>query len=189
MLFILGQTVKSAFTNHYYQYSSFTTSFDDALRRSSEATFAGVQGHLFVPNTYTEFRHVVYGNGWIVHVLWLGFTDSAQENVWTVAAGPYAGQDVSDMMWWWPGEPQGGRSENCVVYYPHVAEFGDFGCGANVRFAIEFECPIGQQFNNQGTACVGMTFSKHPSTNRSCLHLSSLSTPSPPLPTRARFIL
>ena len=148
------------FTNNYYSYVTAATTFDDAIKLSSEASFAGVRGHLFVPNTYLEFQRVVSHGNWNQATVWLGYTDAAVEGKWVFAAGPYAGTDVSNFMWWWPGENNGGTAENCAAYGPGSYELGDIPCSHRHRYIIEFACPFGQRFNAQGTACVGSFMSK-----------------------------
>ncbi len=149
-----GQTFKSAFTLHYYSFEPTAATFNAASQKASEKTYAGVLGHMFVPHTYKEFQEVL----WVVasaNPVWIGFMDEVNEGKWRLSHGPYAGVDVSDALWWWPGENNGGTAENCALYAPNLFELGDAPCSHSHRYVIEFECPFGQQFNSQGTACVG----------------------------------
>jgi hypothetical protein len=156
----VAQIVKSSITQNYYSVSVAAVTFDEAVMESEEETYAGVQGHLFVPNSFLELGQV---QGNIIAPLfggnhWLGMTDEFVEGKWVVAAGPNEGTDVSDIMPWWRGEPDGGTSQNCVIHAPGYYWAADVVCSHTYRYVIEFECPFGKRFNNQGTACIGMLF-------------------------------
>ncbi len=83
---------------------------------------------MFVPNTYLEFLRIMLGFGWTGHHLWLGFTDAAMDGIWVVAAGPFAGQDVSDIIWWAGTEPNGGKAENCAAFLARERDMADYPC-------------------------------------------------------------
>ena len=144
-------------TQHYYAVVASGANFDDALKRSGESSYAGVQGYLFVPDSYFELLHVLStivqsvtgGN------IWLGFTDKAVEGKYLIAAGPNAGTDASDVVAWQLGEQSGGTNDNCVMYVAGYTWYADMPCSSTSAYVIEYECPFGQRFNDQGTACIG----------------------------------
>jgi hypothetical protein len=161
--FLAEQVSRSPVLQHFYAVVTNPTTFDDAIKASAESFYAGVQGHLFVPNSWFELHHVATtllppGNG---HV-WLAFTDVAVEGKYVIAAGPNARTDVSDIIPWEKGEPNGGRNENCAVYAPNYAWSADIACSLKAHYAIEYECPFGQRFNDFGTACIGTLFCFQP---------------------------
>jgi hypothetical protein len=88
--------------------------------------------------------------------IWLALTDEAVEGKWMFTAGPESGTDVSDLVPWSSGEPNGGTRENCGVHWPGSMNVGDVSClTERLKYIVEFECPFGQRFNDQGTACIG----------------------------------
>jgi hypothetical protein len=143
-------------TKHYYSFPAANASFNDALRLASEATFAGVSGHVFVPGSVSEMNAILAAGSLELASVWMGLTDQAIEGSWVFAAGPHAGEDVTELLWWTRGEPNGGTSENCAKYSYEDILIVDDDCNKTYRYIIEFECPSGQQFNSAGTACVGM---------------------------------
>ncbi len=156
--FIFSEQVsRSSVTHHYYAVITNSANFDDALKRSSESSYAGVQGHLFVPNTFQELLDVATNFMLPVSGVhnWLGFTDSASEGKYLIAAGPNAGTDASEIIPWEKGEPNGGMQANCVVVSFGYSWSTDIPCGEFKVDTIEYECPFGQRFNDQGTACIG----------------------------------
>ncbi len=142
---------------NYYAVPSNQVNFNDAIRLSSEATFAGVRGHLFLPNSQVEFERVVVDIVQQFHrdAFWIAVTDSASEGKWIAAAGPNAGTDMFDLLPWRRGEPNGGTGENCAVHAPGYAWIIDTICHQALKYVIEFACPFGQRFNDQGTGCIG----------------------------------
>ncbi len=90
--------------------------------------------------------------------IWLALTDEGIEGKWMFTAGPESGTDVSDLAWWSGGEPNGVTGENCAVHWPGSINLGDASCfNQRLKYIVEFECPFGQRFNDQGTACIGMS--------------------------------
>ncbi len=87
---------------------------------------------------------------------WYAFSDAAVEGKWAVMTGPYIGTDMYESILWEKGEPNGGTSENCVAHQPFYSWAVDVPCHSVYKYIIEFECPFGQRFNDQGTACIGM---------------------------------
>ncbi len=155
----VAQIRKSDLTQSYYFVSSSNVNYYDALKLASEATFAGVSGHLWIPRSFLDFEHIVNTFVRPVYIdrFWLATTDVAIEGKWVIGAGPYIGEDISDLLPWEQGEPQGGVSENCAIHIPGYAWVGDIACSMKHKFVIEFECGFGQRFNDQGTACIGKT--------------------------------
>ena len=86
---------------------------------------------------------------------WAGVTDAASEGKWVFAGGQYAGDDVGDLMPWGPNEPGGMTGENCAAFSTNIIAY-DIPCHNTYKYIIEFSCPFGQRFNNQGSACIGM---------------------------------
>jgi hypothetical protein len=147
--------VKYGIYPHYYTSPPQKATFSDALRLASEATFAGANGHLFTPNSYRDMLNIITSTT-IREMAWVGFTDQAIEGTWVFAAGPHAGENITDLLWWEPSEPDGAATQNCAMYWYGQGLLGNDACSNKLRFIIEFECPSGQQFNSAGTACVGM---------------------------------
>jgi hypothetical protein len=117
-----------------------------------------VTGHLWVPNSNLEFDRIldimypIHRDG-----IWLALTDEAIEGKWVFTAGLENGADVTDLVWWSGGEPNGGTTENCASHWPGNMHLGDVSCvGHRLRFVIEYECPFGQRFNDQRSACIGV---------------------------------
>jgi hypothetical protein len=152
------QVSKSSVIQNYYALVTSPAIFEDAIKYSAESSFAGVQGHLFVPSSLVELQQVIEtivipvteGN------VWLGFSDEAVEGTFVIAAGPNAGADASEIISWDGDEPNGDRQENCVVSSPNFKWAVDAGCAFTAFYVIEYECPFGKRFNNQGTACIGI---------------------------------
>ena len=141
---------------NYYSFPDANVPYASAFQAASEATFAGVQGHIWVPESFFEMDQV--GSLSIVHrkPIWFGITDEASEGAWVYTAGPGKGARANNILWWSPREPGGGTGENCAVYYPGQWWLADFSCTAHsFGYVIEFECPLGQRFNSQGTSCIG----------------------------------
>ena len=171
----------SSVTRHYYSFPSTATTYSDAYNQAAKPTYAGITGHLWVPNSNDEFERVLYDIMYYVHYdpVWLALTDEAIEGTWVFTAGPERGADVTDLVWWaGSGEPNGGTGENCAAHWPGGTHIGDASCFSNrYKYVVEFECLFGQRFNDQGTACIGM-FTKfpfgslHPITN---LHVPDVS--------------
>ncbi len=93
----VAQVYKSDLTKNYYSIPSNSVTFAEALQLSAAATYAGVSGHLFVPNSVLEFS-AVHSN--IVGPVnsdpyWIAVTDLAVEGKWIVAAGPQTGTDLT----------------------------------------------------------------------------------------------
>ncbi len=148
----------SQVTQHYYSLPSTFTTYSDAFNQASKDAFAGVTGHLWVPNANDEFDRILNDIVFPVHrdPIWLALTDEGVEGKWLFTAGPERGVDVSDLAWWSGGEPNGGTGENCAVHWPGSVNLGDVSCfNHRLRFVIEYECPFGQRFNDQGSGCIG----------------------------------
>ncbi len=128
------------------------------MRFSAEASFAGVQGRLWAPSSFREYDHIVIDIVYTFHrdVTWYAFSDAAVEGRWAVMVGPYIGTDMFELIPWQRGEPNGGTGENCVVHIPNYSWAADYACHSVFKYIIEFKCPFGQRFNDQGTACIGM---------------------------------
>ncbi len=153
----VAQVFKSSITQHFYSITSGTVTYADALQQSAAATYASVNGHLFVPNSYLELYDV---QTYIVAPIhndphWFGITDATTEGKWIVSAGPNAGADLSDLLIWGQIEPDGGNQQNCAVHYPGYVWAADVPCASQYKYVIEFECPFGKRFNDAGTACIG----------------------------------
>jgi hypothetical protein len=151
----VGQTpLWSSLTQHLYSFPPTTTTFAEAHRLSTEATFAGVKGHLFTPNSHLEYAAVLTHLMWKVHrnSIWMAVSDQQVEDKWVFTAGPETGIDVSDLLWW--TNKRGGRQQNCLSNWPNL-DLEDDDCDQPLKFIIEFECPFGQTFNGQNTACIG----------------------------------
>jgi hypothetical protein len=144
-------------TQSYYSFPSATATYDAALKISADVFYAGVKGHLWVPNSNLEFVNVRDDLMSSVHKnrAWFAVSDAAVEGKWLVTAGPHVGTDVSRMIPWRDSEPDGGYWENCAVIWPDRLWAADWGCSSVWNYVIEFECPFGQRFNDQGTACIG----------------------------------
>ncbi len=130
----------------------------NAIKKSSEETFAGVTGHLFVPNSFLEYYsvhvNIITASGSFQYLI--GLSDAAEEGRWVVSDGPQKGDDVNAELSWQPGEPDGGTGQNCAIHNPNWGWIADVSCSTyKCRYVIEFECPFGQRFNDQGSACVG----------------------------------
>ncbi len=149
-----GQVRQSELTKNYYSFPSSIVTFDNAIRFSAEASFAGVQGRLWAPSSYFELHVIPSSHGFMM--TWCGFSDAAVEGKWAVMTGPYIGTDMFELIPWWNGEPNGGTGENCAAFLAVVGGIIDVPCHSILRYIIEFECPFGQRFNDQGTACIGM---------------------------------
>lgn len=149
---------KSSVTQHYYAVTADSVTYANALQQSAAATYAGANGHLFVPNSHLEFMDVQANIVGLIHndPHWLGITDAAVEGKWLVSAGPYVGADLSDLLVWLRDEPNGGTAENCAMHQPGSSWTADTVCTVQRRYVIEYECPFGQRFNDAGTACIGM---------------------------------
>jgi hypothetical protein len=156
------QAYLSSVTKHYYAVPSTTTTYYDAYNRADDTSYAGVVGHLWVPNSFGEFYDITqgYASSFNGDYVWLALSDSAVEGKWIITAGPEQGTDVSDLLWWYFGNPNGGLTESCAVHWPGYDGIGDASCGNRFRYVIEYECPFGQRFNDQGTACIGMACKK-----------------------------
>jgi hypothetical protein len=148
---------RSDLTQAYYSFPSATVTFDNAMKFSAEASFAGAQGRLWAPSSYLEYADVI-GIAYSFHrdPTWYAFSDAAVEGKWTVMTGPYIGTDMFEMIPWERGEPNGGTGENCVVHAPGYSLAVDVPCHSVYKYIIEFKCLFGQRFNDQGTACIGM---------------------------------
>jgi hypothetical protein len=96
-----------------------TESFDyESAQQNCDTKFSG--GKIFEPLTksindrvYGEFKQITGKEGWV----WVGVTDEANEGVFRYAG---SGVPVSNHMtptWTISSEPDGGRSENCVMVY------------------------------------------------------------------------
>ncbi len=154
----VGQVRRSAVTQAYYSCPSSAATFDNAMKFSAEASFAGVQGRLWAPGSFRECEHVVHTIVYTFHrdATWYAFSDAAVEGKWAVMTGPYVGTDMFELIPWPNGEPNGRTSENCVVHVPGSSWAADYPCNSVFKYVIEFKCPFGQRFNDQGTACIGM---------------------------------
>ena len=158
------QVSKSSVIQNFYALVTSPVTFEDAIKYSAESSYAGVQGHLFVPSSFVELQQVI--ETIVIPVtkqnVWLGFSDEAVEGTFVIAAGPNAGVDASEIISWGNDEPNGDRQENCVVSSPNYKWAVDATCFSPTFYVIEYECPFGKRFNNQGTACIG-TFLVFPS--------------------------
>ncbi len=110
-----------------------------------------------MPSSFVELQQVI--ETIVIPVtkqnVWIGFSDEAVEGTFVIAAGPNAGVDASEIISWGNNEPNGDRQENCVVSSPNFKWAVDAGCAFTAFYVIEYECPFGKRFNNQGTACIG----------------------------------
>ncbi len=154
---ISGQS-RSWLTHHYYSLQNSRVTYASALQASAGTSFAGVQGHLWAPSSYLEIESVVL-KVFSVDQVWYAYSDSASEGTWLVTAGPDIGADMSAIIPWEGSEPNGRTGENCAIFWHKQYTALDIGCDATYKYIIEYECPFGQRFNDQGTACIGMCLS------------------------------
>ncbi len=149
-------------TQNYYSFPASKVTHDNALRLSSEASFAGIQGHLWVPNSKVEIQAVLsdlmFRRLFRSDRVLCAISDTVAEGNWVVTAGPHIGTDMSALMVWWWNEPNGGTAENCVIAWSAISSFIDVPCTDSNLYVVEYECPFGQRFNDQGTACIGLFY-------------------------------
>jgi hypothetical protein len=128
------------------------------MKFSAEASFAGVQGRLWAPGSILEYESIILGIVFSFHrdATWYAFSDAAVEGKWAVMVEPNVGTDMFESMPWQRGEPNGGTTDNCVIHQPSYSWAVDVPCHSVYKYVIEFSCPFGQRFNDQGTACIGI---------------------------------
>ena len=131
-------------------------SYQDALRLASQQYYAGVQGQLWVPSSQFEVQSVIdLKKTFHNDIVWLGVSDATTESKWLATAGPYAGSDMSELIYWHNAEPGGGTSKNCAGINNDYRASTSSCTGTVMKYVVEFACPFGKRFNDQGTACIG----------------------------------
>jgi hypothetical protein len=156
---LTGQIFFSSLTKHYFSFLHATTTQSESTKQAAQQWYAGVQGHMWVPRSFLELEH--YNNFMInsnnIQLVWVAISDATVERKWVVTAGPHTGEDYSELVTWQSDEPGGGTGENCASHHPTRHWIADVPCTWSLKAIIEYECPFGQQFNSQGSACIGMT--------------------------------
>jgi hypothetical protein len=153
----LVKTLLSDVTKNYYAFPPIKKAYADALQFASVTSYAGVKGHLFVPNSKLEFDYILGGLMYPVHKdsVWMGVSDAQTEGIWLASSGPNVAVDFTDLLAWYSPQPNGGTAANCVIHSPGVDYLNDVACSESYKLVIEFECSFGQRFNDQGSACIG----------------------------------
>ena len=138
-----------AATGHYYKLvssSTVTYSFEAAVNIAGSTWNNFNPGYLATITTTAErdcVKTMMYpGNQWV------GGIDYYSEGTFRWVDGPEAGSPITSF--WGDGEPNGGRSENCIVLIS-TGVFVDYFCSyLSPAFLIEFN-------NDAPEACTFMT--------------------------------
>ncbi len=152
--------VRSDVTNSLYSFKRNAVTNQEAIQFAQQ-NYAGVTGHLWVPNSPMEVKPVLdlQPGFHATQSVWFAASDVKKEGTWIITADPYPyqGTDMSELIQWGVGEPNGNIGENCVAIQSTTYRAHDYSCANFVRhfYIIEFECPFGKRFNDQGTACIG----------------------------------
>jgi hypothetical protein len=141
------------FSKNYYSFSQTKVSHSEAQRLASERSFAGVSGHLWVPNALLEFQELLatlQAEGWI------DLSYDSGSGKWLFNSGPMAKTDLAGLLPWFSGVPIANPNDaKCVLAGRQPPAIYNLPCSTLFTYIVEFECPFGQRFNDQGTACIG----------------------------------
>jgi hypothetical protein len=174
--FISSLTFVAANMGHYYQVHTNPLNWANAKSNSESLTWFGMRGHLATVESASEhaaIQRMIEGNQ---H--WIGGNDLATEGVWKWESGPLTGQPIT-RFFWAPGAPNGGRSENCLLY--HEYNFHDDNCANAGKYLVEFECAQNSTCTRMllvsaCTICLGFSILDIPSIEYLMLHTIATSS-------------
>ena len=117
-----------AIDNKCYYFETTHKSYDDAKQNCNGGKFT--RGKLFEPKSLSSNKKVhtvamgIKETNW-----WIGINDRTSEGSWVYDSD---GSSVAFSIPWFSGKPNGGSSQNCLVYYSsekkYISQLGDDPC-------------------------------------------------------------
>ncbi len=137
--------------------SQTKVSHSDAQSLASKQSFAGVSGHLWVPNALLELQEVIqtFQTG-----SWIDLSYDSGSGKWLFNSGPMAKTDLAGLLPWLTSVPNDDPNNAKCVLTQITQVIYNYPCSLLYTYIVEFECPFGQRFNDQGTACIGVLEAK-----------------------------
>jgi hypothetical protein len=150
---VLSPLAVNLFEGHYYELVDDLRAWTAANTTAATYSLLGVRGHLVSITSAAEnaFLLSIAGSGWT------GATDTAREGTYVWNAGPEFMQNInaSGFAAQWkagsPLAPSTGNTRDCIAL--EATGWTDVVCTTTLVFIVEYECPLGFEFN--ATGCTG----------------------------------
>jgi hypothetical protein len=153
--FFRAVCVVNYFNGHYYELREDVGTQAQAITRSAASSFRGVAGHLVTIESDVESAFVYT----ISPTTWIAASDATTESTWVYNSGPSTGAQLS-YTGWASGQPDNAGNQDCAYTWLNSAppnNWDDIICSSTMVFIVEYECPMGKEFN--ATGCQGIEIS------------------------------